>query len=178
MRTRADYVSMSPRELNELFLGGHPIDPAALDESRYRGVSVGLPAPIIALTWRTFEKTFHRDPTTGRLRGWNVRLEQTGLDAPAVPRFTFGHYEVVPADPKKSPRPIAEGALLIDYSRAPGSRLDPARGARDVIVAIERGSVQQLLGWMYMELGPARIPTPSYFLLDREGPLESVISPG
>ena len=52
-----------------------------------RGTSLGLPALVEKLTWKTFQKTFYRDPRTGRLLGWNVRLEQDGLDAPSRPRL-------------------------------------------------------------------------------------------
>ncbi len=158
----ADFLSLSRRELRGLLASGHAIDPKALDESEYRGVSLGLPRPIVALTWLTFRKTFHRDPRTGRLRGWNVRMEQTGLEGLRTPMRSggaprcFGHYEVKPN----------ERGLLIDYGRW-------AR-ARDPIVALEAGSVERLLGWTYLDLGLARVCTPSFFLLEREGPLTFV----
>jgi hypothetical protein len=49
---------------------------------------------------------------------------------------------------------------------------------RDPIVALHEGSVDLLLGWSYLDLGFWRMPTPSYFLLEREGPLERVVSSG
>ena len=63
-------------------LAGHPVDPAQLEGWVYRGTSLGLPSLVERLTWKTFQKAFWRDPATGRLLGWNVRLEQDGLDAP------------------------------------------------------------------------------------------------
>lgn len=169
--SRDQLLVMKRRELADLLGRGHPIDPHALDDTAYRGISLGLPRWAERLSWKTFQKTFHRDASTGQLRGWNVRVEQRGLDAASVPKlrrgapFTFGHYEVVEL-PESAPRGLRRG-LLIDYS--------PERGlvsrVRDPIVALHEGSVELLLGWSYVDLGWLRIPTPSYFVLEREGPL-------
>lgn len=179
MKTARDFLALDRRTLGEMLSAGHAIDPRALDESEYRGVSLGLPGPIVSLTWLTFRKTFHRDPRTGRLRGWNVRMEQTGLDGPSVPMrkngepICFGHYEVVEAAGRGSPIPCEQG-LLIDYGRGANARLDPVRRARDPIVALEKGSVERLLGWTYLDLGVRHVGTPSFFLLERQGPLSFV----
>ena len=172
---RETLLAMRRRELARVLAGGHAIDPGALADTEYRGISLGLPRWVERLTWKTFQKTFHRDERTGELRGWNVRVEQRGLDAPTTAlvrkgeRFTFGHYRVVPL-PVVAPRGIRAG-LLIDYS--------PERGLmsrmRDPIVALDEGSVERLLGWSYLDLGPLRVPTPSFFLLEREGPLSHVV---
>ena len=173
-----DLLRMSKRELRGLLEAGHPIDPRALDDTEYKGVSLGLPAPLVKLTWLTFRKTFHRDPKTGALRGWNVRMEQTGLhgvrepmrDRQGLPR-AFGFYEVVDAAPYRMPVRCEHG-LMIDYGLArQNARLDPVRRGRDPLVALEKGSVEQLLGWTYFDLGAFQVGTPSYFLLEREGPL-------
>ena len=165
-------------ELARALREGHGIEPRALDDSAYRGISLGLPAFLERLSWKTFQKVFHRDPATGGLRGWNVRVEQRGLDAPSLAKvqkgvpWSFGHYTVREL-PARAPRGLTRG-LLIDYSPERGlmSRL------RDPIVALREGSVDFLLGWSYLDLGVA-IPTPSYFLLEREGPLGRVVkAPG
>lgn len=133
---------------------GFAIDPTALDDSRYLGTSLGLPAFVDRLTWKTFEKTFHRDAEA--LRGWNVRLQQDTNEAMQVqgsgdrqvPK-TFGHYRV-----------HNEGhRLMLDYGLL-----------RDPLVALIEGDVQWLFGRTL--LGP--IPTPSYFVLQRRGPLTHV----
>ncbi|RLB64229.1 MAG: hypothetical protein DRI90_05055, partial [Deltaproteobacteria bacterium] len=62
----------------DLLTSGHSIDPRQLDDVEYRGISLGLPAIVEKLTWKKFKKVFHRDPATGVLRGWNVRMEQNG----------------------------------------------------------------------------------------------------
>lgn len=147
------FLALSRGELREALEAGHPIDPTALDDSRYRGISLGLPGFVDRLFWKTFEKTFHRDGE--ELRGWNVRLEQTGLDGPVVPMMkgavpkTFGHYAV----------------------RATDARLELVYGAMvDPLVALEEQGTTWLLGRSDL-LG---IPTPSYFLLERIGPLTYV----
>jgi len=83
--TRNELLDVPNRELMRLLREGHAIDPTKLDDYEYRGTSLGLPRFVERLTWKTFQKTFHRDPETGVLRGWNVRLEQRGLDADSVP---------------------------------------------------------------------------------------------
>jgi len=179
MVKRDDVLSLPRRALAELLAGGHAIDPAALDDTEYRGISLGLPRFVERLTWKTFQKVFHRDPITSRLRGWNVRIEQRGLDAASVPFVrrgaprTFGHYEVVPYDGRRLPRAIRRGipGLLIDYGRGGNGRFDPMRFMVDPLVALNAGSAELLLGWSYVDLGFLRFGTPSYFLLERERPL-------
>lgn len=179
MKTARDFLSLDKRALGAMLSAGHAIDPSQLDDTEYRGVSLGLPGPIVALTWLVFRKTFHRDPATGRLRGWNVRMEQNGLEGARVPQrangepICFGHYEVGPARGYDSPIPCDQG-LMIDYGRGKNGRLDPVRRARDPIVALEAGSTERLLGWTYLDLGIKRVGTPSFFLLEREGPLTHV----
>lgn len=169
--TRDELVALDRAGLAAAMARGHAIDERALDDSQYRGISLGLPHAIEALTWKTFMKTFHRDPRSGRLRGWNVRLEQTGLDGPTRPRGAFGHYGVGALG--RTPRPCGPG-LVIDYSvgtRGPMGRL------RDPIVAVDAGSVELLLGWSFVDLGRVQLSTPSYFLLVREGPLAEIVPP-
>jgi len=172
MITRAELLRASRSDLRALLEHGHPIDPSRLDDTTYRGISLGLPAWVERLSWKKFGKSFHRDPHTRQLRGWNVRIEQDGLDRPwrtrmrgGVP-WTFGHFAVV-ADRDR---------LLLDYG-ALNRGIDPLRVVRDPLVALERDSVELLLGWSYLALGPARVPTPSYFLLERDRPLEAPVAP-
>jgi len=172
MPTRNELLSASRKELATLMQSGHPIAPGALDETEYRGTSLGLPAWVERLTWKTFRKTFHRDPATGALRGWNVRLLQRGRGGRAEPILrggvpvTFGHYVVV------EERPVEDGpGLLLHYGLGKNGRLDPVRLLRDPLVALEAGSAELLLGFTYLEAGPVRIGTPSFFTLEREGPL-------
>jgi hypothetical protein len=167
--------SLDNRALFARLASGFAIDPRALDGATYRGTSLGLPALVDKVAWKTFQKTFHRDPATRELRGWNVRLEQDGVDAPSRPRrgsdgnpITFGHFQVVSAHGRRVPGGVEQG-LLLDYGKGASSPLDPLARLRDPIVAIEAGAVDLLLGWSYLEMGPLRIRTPSFFTLEREG---------
>ena len=173
MITRAALLAASHAELRAVRAGGYPIEPGRLDDTTYRGISLGLPAWIERLSWKTFAKAFHRDPRTGRLRGWNVRIEQDGLDRPWRARvrdgrpWTFGHFAVVED----------RANLMLDYGAGGNGRADPLGLLRDPVVALDAGSVDRLLGWSYLAIGPARIPTPSYFLLERDRPLDTPVAP-
>jgi hypothetical protein len=178
--TAADLLGLGRRQLMDLLRGGHPIDPRALDDTEYHGVSLGLPGFVEALTWKKFKKTFHRDPATGALRGWNVREEQNGLDAPWIDRrdtagapLTFGHYQVVEARSAKVPKGCDRG-LLIDY-RVDGGAM---RRVRDPIVALSPEDPTLLLGWSYLDLGFTHLGTPSFFSLTRGGRLGHVAHAG
>jgi hypothetical protein len=160
-----DLLALDRSALMDLLRHGHPIDPRALDDTEYHGVSLGLPDVVERLTWKKFKKTFHRDRSTGLLRGWNVRVEQNGLDAPWIDRADrkpWGHYQVVAPRHLK----LCDRGLLIDYGRA---RL------RDPIVALHKDDVTLLLGWTYLDLGITQVGTPSFFSLTRGAPLAHVV---
>jgi hypothetical protein len=149
----ADLLNLDRSALMDLLRSGHPIDPRALDDTEYHGVSLGLPSVVERLTWKTFKKTFHRDPSTGLLRGWNVHVASGK---------TWGHYQVVAPRHRK----MCDRGLLIDYGRA---RL------RDPIVALHQDDVTLLLGWTYLDLGITQVGTPSFFSLTRGAPLAHVV---
>lgn len=168
--------ALSNPALAERLAGGLAIDPDAIADQDYDGYSLGLPAFAVALSWKTFRKSFHRDPVTGRLRGWNTRIDQREPEAFEPQRrrgrpLCFGHFDVVDLDPARAPRPVGRG-LLLDYGPRAG-RLDPLRALRDPVAALDAGA-GALLGWSYLDLGFTRASTPSYFLLVRRGPLSHV----
>lgn len=176
--SRAALLTMRSKHLGEMLRAGHRVAAHALDDSRYRGISLGLPAWIERIAPKTFVKTFRRSGDV--LRGWNVRLEQTGIDGDVVyqrysngdPR-TFGHYHVV--DP--GPKPVgSHPGLLLHYGLGGNARRDPAGRLREPLVALEPGSVDRLLGWSYIDLG-FLVGTPSYSLLERLGPLDHDATP-
>ncbi len=179
MTTKRDLLGASRHELDTMLRAGHPIDPLALDDREYRGISLGLPHVVEAVTWKTFTKVFHRDPETSRLVGWNVRMKQHGVDGPWEPLtkrgtpVTFGHYEVVDATVENTPDGCARG-LLIDYGRGDNGRFDPVRRLRDPIVALSPGSVDLLLGRTFVDFAGRYVPTPSYFCLERDTPISHV----
>jgi len=175
-------LELPPKALLSRLCAGHPIDPRALDDTEYRGIALGMPAWFERLTWKKFQKVFHRDPQTHELRGWNVRLVQDGLDRESTPRLeggvpkTFGHYVVIPAQGQPMPAK-ADAGLLIHYGLGGNGRLDPLHRVRDPLVALEGGDPNLLLGWSYVDLGLRQLGTPSFFLLQRERPLSHLAFP-
>jgi hypothetical protein len=178
--TAAALLHASARELREAFQRGHAIDASALDDTEYKGVSLNMPGFVEKLTWKKFKKVFHRDPESGHLRGWNVRLEQNELAGPCVPKqrrgapMTFGHFRVVPAEGRPMPSP-GPASLLLDYGLGENAALDFMRFVRDPVVALNAGDPRVLLGCMYVELGPLRVPTPSFFTLEWDSKLAEAV---
>ena len=171
---------LPPRALRALLADGLPVPDGHLDDHAFLGVSLGIPHWVERLAWTTFLKCFLRDPDTGRLRGWNVRLRQTGLAGPVEPLrrrdgepFSFGHFRVLSAQGYAGPAGTGAG-LMLDYGLGGNAPLDPVRLLRDPLVRL-RGS-DLLLGWSYLDLGIA-IATPSYFALRRQGPLDHTATP-
>lgn len=172
----AELAALSPSELEGLMRGGLPLEVETLADCLWQGYSLAMAAPVFAL-FGHFGKTFVRDPATGRVRGWNVRMRQ-GTDAwtPTVFRgraVTYGHYEVI-----DEPRgPLADtypNAFMIDYGKG-GNRLwDPLAIVRDWVVAVDDDI---LVGRMYLALGGRQVATPSYFGLARGEALTELVSP-
>jgi len=166
--TVADLLSMSRRDLRRVLDEGHPIEDGALDDTEFKGVSLAMPRILEMLTWKTFTKTFRRDPETHELRGWNVRMEQTGIDGPPIPKkkhgvpVTWGHYRVYPKD----------RALMIDYDVPQNGWL--TRRTRDPLVAVNANDATLLLGVSILDFGFFRMWTPTYFALVRRGPIAFV----
>lgn len=179
---------MGRKDLMDVMCAGHRIDPLALRDREYRGISLGLPRWVERLTWKKFKKVFHYDPEREALRGWNVRMVQNGLEQPWEPLLlagrrdaenqprTFGHFGVVSAAPYRLPRACGAG-LMIDYGLGGNGWLDPVRWLRDPVVAVNPGSAELLLGWSYLDFGWVRVPTPSYFVLARDMPLSHRVLP-
>lgn len=184
LRTIEEFLPMGQKQLAAELAQGHPINPKELDDTEYKGISLGLPAFIDKIAWKTFKKVFHRDAQSGHLRGWNVRVKQTGLYGDFINQekngktFAWGHYRVTDNAGRKAPRPVPKGALLIDYGLGGNHPLDlSTRFMRDPLVALQKDSAEMLLGWSYFEVGPFKISSPSYFLLLRDGPLSHMAEP-
>lgn len=182
MTTAAELHRMTRAELMDVLRSGHAIEPRALDDTEYKGTSLGLPRWVERLTWKKFKKVFHRDPESGALRGWNVRLEQNELAGPCVPKtkhgepVTFGHYRVVSPEGHRVVRGCDRG-LLIHYGLGGNRALDPVCRVRDPIVAVAAGDPTLLLGWSYVDLGFACLGTPSFFTLELDCPLTRAVKP-
>lgn len=163
--------SLSGAALKEQMQGGHPVLGADLAGSAYLGVSLGIPHWVEKLAWTTFVKAFQKRPGSDEVEGWNVRLEQTGIEGDLAPkrrrdgsRLCFGRFLV--RDRVELPSGLGTG-LLVDYGAVPQG-LDPIRFLRDPLVALSPDSTDWLLGWSYLDLG-IPVSTPSYFLLQRVG---------
>ncbi|MFO0714797.1 MAG: hypothetical protein U0353_33465 [Sandaracinus sp.] len=163
-------------ELRRRIVEGHPVDPTAIEGYAYRGTSLGLPKLVVLATWKTFQKTFWRHPD-GRLLGWNVRLEQDGIDAPSRPKRRHGQaviewpYEVI--GPAGVPMPDGfDRGLVIDYGRAPNP--PQQRLVKDPLVALSAGDHDALIGVSYLVIGGRCVETPTYFTLERDHRLDDV----
>lgn len=175
-------MAMDARALHAVMMRGHPLEPEVLAGRMYVGVDLSLPGWGRKLLWHTFRKTFVRDDE-GEVRGWNVRMEQHGVDGPRVPLrdrrgepITFGHYRVRSALGIRFPRGWS-GAHFLDYGSAGNRFSDPARLGYTPLVAVNEGDQDLLLGWEIFKLGPAFLPMPLYWALRYEGPLDVVVAP-
>lgn len=173
-----DLPAMDSKQLHRIIDRAYPLDLAALENTQYQGVDLSLPPFLNKLLWKTFRKTFHRDPRTGVLRGWNYRMEQTGIDGRRVPKqrrgknWSFAHYEVRSAEGLRFPRRW-HGRHYLDYGVA-GNPFGVNLG-RAPLVAVNEGDMGLLLGWEVFKLGPLFIPLRDYWVLRLEGPLEEVV---
>jgi hypothetical protein len=176
--TLADLMTMNRHQLHAIIVQAHPLDLAALEEQQYQGIDLSLPPFVNRILWKTFRKTFHRDPQTGALRGWNVRMEQHGIDGPRLPMTgrdgkprTFAHYEVRSAQGLRFPRGW-KGSHYLDYGVV-GNPFGENLGYTP-LVAVNEGHMDLLLGWEVFKLGPLFLPLPDYWALRLEGPVEEV----
>ena len=179
--TLDDLMAMDRRALRQVIDQGSPLDPATLAERMYLGVDLSLPNFARKLLWHTFRKTFHRDGE--QVRGWNVRMEQNGIDGPRRPLvdrrgrpITFGHYRIRERGEARFPGGWT-GAHFLDYGVAGNTFLDLARFGYTPLVAVNAGSQDLLLGWEVFKIGPAFLPLPLFWALRYEGPLDEVIPP-
>ena len=181
---RDHLLRLSRHELSLRLRAGRTVEPSALEGFLYRGTALGLPRVVERLTWRTFQKAFWRHPESGRVLGWNVRLHQDGLDAPSRAQTTRGgapvttwYYELLRAEdaalPPAWPRALRHG-LVIDYARAKNPMLDAVHLVKDPLVDVGDGCGEHLLGVSYLVVPGMCVPTPTFFLLEREAPISFV----
>jgi hypothetical protein len=179
MITLEQLLSMSNAERFAIVQQAHPLDLDALANTSYTGIDLSMPALFHKLAWKSFRKTFHKDPVSGRLRGWNVKVEQTGWDSPPAAKrdnkgkaLTFGHYEVRSAKGVAFPRGW-QGPHYIDYGVAGNLASDfPANKGFCPLVSVNAGSSELLLGWEVFKIGNTCIPIADFWALKREGPLD------
>lgn len=176
--TLDDLLRMKGPDLYRIVQQGHALDTDALADTTYTGIDLSMPALFHKLMWKSFRKTFHRDPESGALRGWNVKVEQTGWDTPPAAKrdkqgraLSFGHYEVRSATGLRFPRGWRGGHYL-DYGVAGNLPSDfPASAGYCPLVSVNAGSSELLLGWEIFKVGPVFVPLADFWALKREGAL-------
>ncbi len=179
--TLEDLMAMNAKALHEVLLRGHPLEPEKLAGRMYVGVDLSLPDIARKILWHTFRKTFTQGDSTGEVRGWNVRMEQHGVDGARIPMrnrkgkaITFGHYIVRSAEGIDFAGNY-KGAHYLDYGSAGNPFMDVARLGFTPLVAVNEGSQDLLLGWEVFRVGPKFLPLPLYWALRYEGPLDEVV---
>lgn len=152
----------------ELLRGVTP-DPASLAGWEWRGLNT--PPWFRLLGIKKFIKGFYTDEA-GALWGYNCPVVQNREREPwiakpddAAPR-RFGFYRVAPVDPTARDNRYLH-ALLLDYGEGDNPRLDPSAGLRDYLVQPDAANPDRLLGKAYYAVGPLRLPTASFFVLER-----------
>ncbi|MEZ4404572.1 MAG: hypothetical protein R3B06_31415 [Kofleriaceae bacterium] len=166
--------------LEDVFVRGTTPDLAGLAGWEFRGLN--SPSYFKLLGIKKFVKGFWRD-AAGQVWGYNYPVEQNPIDAgwfglPSVvaPR-RFGFYQVDPVDPTAADNQYLH-ALLLDYGKGANPRFDASAGLRDYLVQVDAGNPDLLLGKAYYALGPLRIPTASFFILERHQPGPTTIDRG
>jgi hypothetical protein len=172
--TLDDLMQMDRHQLHAIVSKAHPIDPDALDGQQYLGVDLSLPGFMNQILWKTFRKSFLRDPETGAVRGWNTRMEQTGVTGPQVPKtkdghdWTFAHYELRSAEGLRFPWGW-KGQHYLDYGVV-GNPFGENLGYTP-LVAVNEGDSSLLLGWEIFRIAGCNLPLPDYWALKLDGPI-------
>ena len=159
-------------ELERVFHRGVTPDAQGLVGWEFRGHNT--PPWFRLLGIQKFVKGFFTDGDGG-VWGYNSPVVQDGVERPWRIKPSddqpkrFGFYTVAPVDAAAKDNRYLH-ALLLDYGRGRNPRLDPSAGLRDYLVQVERDDADLLLGKAYYALGPLRVPTFSFFVLDRHRP--------
>lgn len=169
-----DLQQMDSAALHAVMQQGSPLDREAMADTCYQGIDLSMPSWAHKILWKTFRKTFMRDGE--RLRGWNVRVEQRGVESVTIPMRerdgrikTFGHYVVSSATGKSFPN--WSGADYLDYGIAGNTWNDAARTTYSPLVTVNAGDHRLLLGWEIFRFGPRLTSLPLYWALRYEGAL-------
>lgn len=171
--TLTDLLPLGWRDLSAAVRHGDYLPVDQLANTEYHGIALGNPRWFERLTWQTFKKVFYAEPD-GRVRGWNVAVEQAGPDGPFLDRFrgdrrmTYGHYVARDGRADAMPAGWARG-LVLDYTQGGNPRRDPMGWlVKDPLVSLDGDRL--LLGSSYA----AGVPLPFFFALVRGEPLTYV----
>ncbi len=162
------------RELERVFQLGTLPEVESLVGWEFRGIN-RLPVPAIPVAQiagiKKFVKGFVREPG-GRVVGYNVAVRRgTALDGRwEVATRRYGHYEVRPVDPTARDNAYLH-ALFLDYGAAAHPIGDPTRRLRDYLVQVSPANSDLYLGKAYYAVGPLRVGTLNYFVLERHRPV-------
>lgn len=154
---------MSLDELERVFLDGTTPRLDDLAGWEFRGLN--SPSYFKLLGIKKFIKGFYRSGE--QVYGYNRPVAQNAIKAPWIPKDKrFGFYLVEPVQAAARDNHYLH-ALLLDYGRGDNPRTDPSRGLRDYLIQVDRNNRDLFLGKAYYALGPARLPTRSFFILER-----------
>ena len=157
-----------PAELERLLLDGATPDLDALAGWEFRGINTPAWARLVGI--KKFMKGFCRSGE--QVYGYNCPVVQNRLADAWIARpddanpKRFGFYAVTPVDPTSRDNAYLH-ALLLDYGKGDNPRLDPSRGLRDYLVQPDPADPDLLLGKAYYAVGPLRLPTFAFFVLER-----------
>ena len=178
--TLDDLLRMPNRERLDVMKQGTAVDADAVRNTQYLGIDLSMPKLFNLVAWKTFRKTFV-DDGHGGIRGWNVRMRQTGWSGPGQPivkrgkPVTFGHYLLAKGDGVRFPKRLNFPTYL-DYWNAGNSALDVAKFTRSPLVTVNAGAHDLLLGWEVFKVGGVQLGIPDFWALQLEGPVEDVIA--
>ena len=162
---------MSLAELERVFIDGITPDLESLVGWEFRGINSPSWARLVGI--KKFIKGFYR--RDGGVCGYNSPTVQNKLADEWIARpdddnpKRFGFYTVTPVDPTARDNTYLH-ALLLDYGEGDNPRTDPSRGLRDYLVQPYADDPNLLLGKAYFAVGPLRVPTFSFFILERHRP--------
>ena len=115
---------------------------------------------------KKFLKGFFRTED-GRVMGYNSPVQNNALDGRwHVAEKKFGYYEVHPVDPTARDNKYLH-AVLLDYGKGKNPALDPSQVLRDYLVQVDPNNPNLFLGKADAAIGPLRIPTMNFFILER-----------
>lgn len=160
--------SMTPQELEKVFLRGVKPDLDSLVDWQFRGANAPAWAKLLGI--KKFIKGFWKEGE--QVLGYNCPVQQNSLFEPWIAKPNneapkrFGFYLVEDVNPEARDNAYLH-AVLLDYGRGPNPPWEPARGLRDYLVQVDPQNPDLFLGKAYYALGSARIAT-NFFVLERD----------
>ena len=162
-------LRMPLRRLAAVHAAGTPPDPDSLAGREYRGVN--RPGTSALLGIRRFVKGFEKAPD-GTVLGYNKQVRGSALDTPWTAhrrkdgRVAYAPFVVLPRPEGRTP-----DGVLLDYGAPDHPEPGVARRLRDILVRVDPGSHDLLLGRGYLAVGTRWVPV-GWFILDHLGPAE------